>query len=151
MSTTLIQHALRYQVLHYAPGFARHSLSQNCLRWLLKNHVSVDWCLHLHILQWLALRHVLTPPLSRELLTAAAIRWGLEGLEHVQARGILLYSDYLIQEGIGLWKNQDLVKMPRLVRVRLPSLGVSLCYTISQQEGIWDTARWFYLPKIEYT
>src|SRR3990167_542333 len=79
------------------------------LAWAKQNKLSMDWTLHIHLLDWLyhdeRYSHLRSGDLVESCLKGACIRWLLSGLEHVNIKGMMMASPYLRGIGIGIKKS----------------------------------------------
>lgn len=140
---------IRHQLLSYAPRLdfilqsSANETINHFLKWAHDQSVSMDWLLHIRLLNWLkqqAIFHI-DAQLIKDMLGAAALRWSINGLDHLPVKGILLTSHLLPNEGIGLWKNQAAHESHHIVSLKLAK-HFSDGYAISYQYGSWGNIKW---------
>lgn len=152
---TIAMQSLRHRIFSLAPKLRQISQENGddmltaFLSWADTQSIVMDWTLHVALLNWLnheeKWRPFLGIEVTKELLLAAVTRWSLSGLEHVKAKGILLTSQHLPDQAVGLWKNEK----PNLAsKILLIKLNKSLPdgYAISYEAGSWDNVKWVAMP-----
>lgn len=112
-----------------------------------------SWLQHMYFLHWLMEQEVwrkrIDLAIIRELMLASVTRWSLQGLDHVAAKGVLLFSRYSPDVAMGLWKSREPGHPGKAVLVNLvenqhPDMD---SYGISYQFGSWQNIEWRALPQ----
>lgn len=118
------------------------------LAWAEQHKIPMDWTTHIHLLNWLKQSGWdIKLEIIQELLTAAVIRWSLNGLDHITAKGVIVASQHLPELGVGLWKNTKPDELPKMVHIHIPSHLQSPVdrYAISYVENSWKEVDWLVL------
>ncbi len=116
---------------------------EDFLAWAETRELSRDWTLHLRFLIWLKSEtsECITETMIKECLAATALRWSMQGLEHVSAKGMLVASAYSTTAA-ALWKSQDVAAAHTLFFLQLNQQPITACYAISYQNNNWQQAAW---------
>ena len=75
--------------------------------------LAMDWMAHLRVLHWLP-ETLRNKEVSKELLIAAVTRWSLTGLEHIEAKGLVLIAKDLPGLGVGIFKSEKLLQPTKI-------------------------------------
>lgn len=154
MLTSLEFHNVHRRIFQFAPKLLALSQCDGVdildpfLQWAEQQKISMNWTAHLHLLNWLMqqekLRTQINAGIVKELLTAAVIRWSLNGLDHIAAKGIMVTSKHMPGVAAGLWKNKEANKTSKVIIIKLPdnSRLVQDSYAISYQEESWEGVQW---------
>ena len=136
----LEEKSLRTQLLNFAPCLAAHESSlQAFTKLVIENNLENDWRLPIYLIEWLP---SLASSCVKSLMTTAVIRWSLQGLAHISAKGILLTSQSLPNVGIGLWKSSTAYEGHKLIEVSLKNCQQD-AYLISLVSKQWLPQTWF--------
>lgn len=151
--------SLWHTLFDFAPGSLKLFSHSNCeesvksfLAWAYQNKLSMNWTLHVHLLDWLCTQEKwksrVDDNIKKELLSAAAIRWSSSGMDHFHAQGILLASKHFPERAVGLWKNAIAGSAGKIVVLKISNLGLSVAdrYAISTEQGNWSGVQWELLP-----
>ena len=113
--------------------------------------ISMNWALHLHLLDWLYHHPKLNLDTSHvlELMTIAAARWANDIMNYPRAKGILLASPYFEKKVIGVWRNTTVENNAQIIQYKISTayFPPSLSYAISYQQDVWGVPVWNELPK----
>lgn len=144
----------RHKLFHLAPKLLKLAEGESddiCMpfiEWAGKNKLVMDWTMHVHLLNWLcdqpSWKAKISLEIKKELLMAAVIRWSLSGLEHIEAKGILLASHHL-EKGVALWKSIE-IHLPnklRIMRLQQEFFRWKNGYAIAYEHFNWRDAKWF--------
>jgi|SRR3990167_150313 len=124
----------------------------NFLTFAHGKHYSMNWTLHLYLLDWLyhdaEFRQKLKTPIILELMSAAALRWSVDVMSYPRVKGILLATSYSEKIVIGCWRSKTAWEETRLIRVSMPSqyFPVIPAYAISYEYDVWGIPQWNALP-----
>ncbi len=148
-----------YRLFNHAPSVLTFSESagrdilEPFLDYVSDHHLTMNWSLHVHLLNWL-IKHPNWQPLVnvaviKELLTGAVTRWSLTGLEHLSAKGMMVVSKHLPGTAVGIWKSDAADRPNKVVTIQLSQAGHpgEDRYAISTVQNDWREAQWMALPK----
>lgn len=142
----------RHQLFHPAPSLRllpqADGMADAFFAWADTGARGMSWTMHVHCLNWLktqpAWQAYVTDSLIRELLTASATRWALDGLAHVQAKGMMLVSSHWPSFAVGVWKSTRADQGATLVTLRLPQTAAlpGDAFHVTDQPGVWGELHW---------
>lgn len=128
------------QLLAFAPSVQPHqSMLLRFAQAIVRHDLTNDWCVPVYFIH--QLKDSLNENQIKELLFAAVMRWGLQGLEHIPAKGILMASEFLPNIGIGLRKNERVTSGHRLISVKLKNVRRN-AYLVTQDTEQWSPRVW---------
>ena|SRR3990167_4589128 len=153
MNNHLILSSWKNKIFHYVPQFFSsvmdtQKLLELFLCWANENKLSMNWTLHMHLLDFVMQqaewKSQMNEGLIKELLMAAVTRWSLTGLDHVQAKGIMVASAFLPGLTVGLWKSQEADQPGKIVMIKLTDKlsYLNAHYAISYQQNDWQQVEW---------
>ena len=131
----LAQQNLRSRLLQHAPLVAQWVTEKILLEFFASAEtLAMDWQLPIEFLTWLhlqpAYRERLNEAMIKELLAGAAVRWAMQGLDHVSAKGIIIVSCYSTI-AVTLQKSSEADKTHTISFMRLAQLPDANAYTLS--------------------
>lgn len=154
---TLATQNIRHRIFHYAPKLLAISSGKDMLESFLNfaslNNLTFNWTLHLHLLNWLSQHEkwhaLLTTEIKKELLIASVTRWSLTGLDHVDAKGIMVTSKQLPLIAAQLWKSESagLAHKVMLLQLAEKIYPHADSYALSTVYGSWEKIAWQPVPK----
>lgn len=114
----------RARLLQHAPLVAQWVTEKTLLAFFAyAETLAMDWQLPLQFLSWLHTncREHLNEAMIKELLVATAVRWAMQGLDHISAKGIFVVSCYSTI-AVALWKSTEVDATHKISFMRLPQL-----------------------------
>lgn len=125
MLTTLVLQAYHRRFLQPVPALLALSKDQGMdilvpfLQWAEEKCLPMDWTTPLHLLDWLYeqpdWRAHITPRIVKQLLTVAAARWALSGLDSVNELSKTFTSRHLPGVTVMVTKGRDIHQAAKVV------------------------------------
>ncbi|MGV8934296.1 MAG: hypothetical protein ACOH1I_06715 [Gallionellaceae bacterium] len=139
-------------VLQLSPPDGKRLL-ESFLIWADEKCISMNWALHVHLLDWLLeispWQDQMTTDHTKELLAAAAARWAMTNMEYIDARGILIGSSHFTGLAVGVWRSTTPSDRFRVVLLKIPDKTFlsGNGYVMSYKQSIWGELKWINIPK----